>query len=301
MSSVRPMQRTRGPVRPQLQGLARTSTWSRVRKRSSGAARWRRWVSTSSPVAPSSSSSAASVAGSISSAWTKPRAPEVHAVLRFAFAPERHADVADPHRLRDPRAPALLERRAESRFASAGLAGDEHSLDARGVEIELALCRPLDQIGGVGGSQHGGLGSQQLDRAHEALGVAGSDRDVREADAVEGGERGTRRERAGVVGADDPLAGRDAGGRVAACRAGHPVVEVARGQRDVAGCTGRSARRVDPDDLPRRDAEMGADRFVGGAGGPYLAFLGERQAALCRPGRRQPRGDGKPAAVSFSR
>src|SRR3954462_7634754 len=42
MSSVRPMQRMRGPVRPQAHGLVFTATWSRVRKRSSGAARWRR-------------------------------------------------------------------------------------------------------------------------------------------------------------------------------------------------------------------------------------------------------------------
>ena len=41
MSSVRPMQRTRGAVRPQAQRPAATRTWSRLRKRSSGAARWR--------------------------------------------------------------------------------------------------------------------------------------------------------------------------------------------------------------------------------------------------------------------
>src|SRR5215213_3288186 len=75
MSSVRPMQRTRGPGRPHGHGVARTSTWSRVRKRSSGAARWRRWLSTSSPVAPSSIASAAPVSGSISSRWTIPVAP----------------------------------------------------------------------------------------------------------------------------------------------------------------------------------------------------------------------------------
>ena len=75
MSSVRPTQRTRGPVRPHGHGPDRTSTWSRVRKRSSGAARWRRWVSTSSPEAPSSISRAAPVSGSISSGCTNPRAP----------------------------------------------------------------------------------------------------------------------------------------------------------------------------------------------------------------------------------
>ncbi len=39
MSSVRPMQRTRRLVRPHGHGSECTSTWSRVRKRSSGAAR----------------------------------------------------------------------------------------------------------------------------------------------------------------------------------------------------------------------------------------------------------------------
>ena len=75
MSSVRPTQRMRGPVRPHGHGLVRTTTWSRVRKRRSGAARCRRCVSTSSPRAPSSIATAAPDSGSISSAWTKPRAP----------------------------------------------------------------------------------------------------------------------------------------------------------------------------------------------------------------------------------
>src|SRR4051794_19992024 len=76
MSSVRPMQRITGPVRPQGQSPRRvTRTWSRVRKRTSGAARWRRCVSTSSPLAPSSSGTGSAVCGSISSACTKPRAP----------------------------------------------------------------------------------------------------------------------------------------------------------------------------------------------------------------------------------
>ena len=56
---------------------------------------------------------------------------EVHAVLLLALAPERHADVADAHRLGDPRAPALLELRAEGRLAAARLARHEHALDAR--------------------------------------------------------------------------------------------------------------------------------------------------------------------------
>src|SRR5215218_8820891 len=68
MSSVRPTQRTRGPLRPQGHGRVPTTTWSRVRKRSSGAARCCRWLRTSSPEAPSSIATAAPVSGSMSSA-----------------------------------------------------------------------------------------------------------------------------------------------------------------------------------------------------------------------------------------
>ena len=71
------------------------------------------------------------------------------------------------------------------------------------------------------------------------------------------GERRPGHERPGVVGGDDPLAGPHARGRVAPRRAGDPVVEIARGQRDVArrrrwcrssSRSGRSRRR------PRRGA-----------------------------------------------
>src|SRR3984957_18846785 len=73
MSSVRPMQRTRGLVRPQAQGPMFKLTWSRVRKRRSGAERLTRCVSTSSPSAPSASGMAAPVSGSISSKCPKLR------------------------------------------------------------------------------------------------------------------------------------------------------------------------------------------------------------------------------------
>ena len=123
MSSVRPMQRTRGPVRPQGHGLVRTSTWSRVRNRSSGAARWRRWVSTSSPAAPSLDlhRRAAGRIDQLRRARTRARRDACPSCA-LALAPERDADVPDPHRLGDPRAPARLEPGAERRLASAGLA-----------------------------------------------------------------------------------------------------------------------------------------------------------------------------------
>ena len=60
---------------------------------------------------------------------------QVHAVLLLALAPERHADVADAHRLGDLRAPPRFELRAERRLAAAGLAGHEHALDARLREL----------------------------------------------------------------------------------------------------------------------------------------------------------------------
>ena len=74
---------------------------------------------------------ASPVSGSMSSAWTKPRAPRCMPVLLLALAPERDADVADSHRLGHPRAPAALELGAEGGLAAAGLAGDQHPLDAR--------------------------------------------------------------------------------------------------------------------------------------------------------------------------
>src|SRR6476646_10603349 len=147
---------------------------------------------------------------------------EVHAVLGLALAEQRHPDVADAHRLGHLRAPPLLEPGAERRLAAARLAGDEHAPHARRAQVDVALGRPLDQMGGVGGRQDRGLWRQQPDRPHEALGVAGPDRDVAEPDALEGGQRGAGRERAGVVGGDDALAGRDARRGVAAGRAGDP-------------------------------------------------------------------------------
>ena len=120
-------------------------------------------------------------------------------------------------------------------------------------------------------------GSEHLDRADEPLGVAGPEGDVAETDPVERGECGARCERAGVVGRHDPLPGGDAGRRVASCRAGHPVVEIARGERDVARRPRRPARRVDAGELVAVCAEMRAERVVRSARLAQLALLGERQ------------------------
>src|SRR5207249_391413 len=60
---------------------------------------------------------------------------EVHPLLLLALAPERRADVADAHRLRHPRTPALLELGAERSLTAARLARDEDPADARGPKI----------------------------------------------------------------------------------------------------------------------------------------------------------------------
>ena len=216
---------------------------------------------------------------------------EMHPVLLLALAPERDADVADPHRLGHLRAPALLEPRAERGLAAAGLAGDEDTLDARVAEVVV-----LGQVRRIGRRQHGRLRAQPLDRLHEPVGVARADGDVAETDPVEGGERGAGDERPGVVGRDDPLAGADPGGGVAARRAGDPVVEVTGRERDVARLAGRAARRVDPDELVRLRAEMRPERVLGRARRPQLVLLGQRQlprSRRARPSCRSP--------ASFSR
>src|SRR3954469_23851727 len=126
---------------------------------------------------------------------------EVHAVLVLALAPQRHADVADAHRLGHARAPPLLEHGAEGGLAATGLAGDEHALDAGAAQVGL-----LQQMGGVGRREHHRLGLERLDGAQDAFGVAGADGDVTQAEAVEAPERGTGHERPSVVDRDDALA-----------------------------------------------------------------------------------------------
>ena len=273
MSSVRPMQRMRGPVRPHWHGLVRTSTWSRVRKRSSGAARWRRWVRTSSPRAPSASSIAAPVSGSISSACTNPRAPRCIPSW-CSHSPQSDTPMSPIPIASVTRAPQPSSRRARKAASpppGSPATSTRSTLDPR-------RSRPdLEQVGRVGGGEHGDLRSQQLDRAQHALGVAGADRDVRQADPFQGAERSAGHERTRVVRADRALARADSGGRVAARGPRDPVLEVPCRQRDVAGRTGGAARRVDAHDLLGTDAQVRADRVVGGGGLSQLALLGERE------------------------
>jgi hypothetical protein len=223
-----------------------------------------------------------------------PRA-QVHTGLVFALAPQRRADVADPHRLRHPGAPALLQRGPERRLAAAGLAGDEHAGDAGSGQVDVAVGRPLDQVGGVRRRQQRHAGLQQPDRQQQPLAVAGADGDVRDAGQLDRAQRRSGHERARVVGRDNALAG-DAGRGVAAGRADHPVLEVGRRQRDVAGRPGGAARGVDADDLVELDAQVCPYRVLLGGGRLQLGLVGEREL----PDRIQPacvRGVGHPGAA----
>ena len=83
------------------------------------------------------------------------------------------------------------------------------------LDARLAQVVALGQVRGIRRREDDGLRLQRLDRADQALGVSGPDRDVHEPDALERGQRRARDERAGVVSRDDPLAGLDARSRVA--------------------------------------------------------------------------------------
>ena len=161
MSSVRPMQRRRSPVRPQGHGLVGTLDWSRVWSRSNGAARCRRCLSTSSPLAPSSRATAAR--------WPGRSAPGARSrARRDASRPAPRTRPSARRRCRRPPSPPspshpspLSSVPPERLLAAAGLTGHEHALDARPREVDAALRCALDQIGRVGGREHGGFGPQR--------------------------------------------------------------------------------------------------------------------------------------------
>ena len=208
----------------------------------------------------------------------EPARADMHPRLLLAFAEERDADVADTHRLGHLGPPARLELRPELRLAAARLARDEDALDTRRCEIRF----PLGEVGRVRRRQHDGLRSEQFDRPDEPLGVAGAERDVREADPLEGGERRPGDEGPCVVRRRDALTRFDARRCVATRRRRDPVVEVAGGQRDVARRAGRSTRRVDPHELRLVRAEMCADRIVLCPRCTKLVLLGQRQVSDLR-------------------
>ena len=122
------------------------------------------------------------------------------------------------------------------------------------LTLELArstprLARPFGQMQRVGRRHRDDGRLQQLDRRHQPLGVAGANGNVAEPEPVEGAERRAGDEGAGIIGRDDALAARDAGGGVGARRGAHPDFEIGGGQRNIARRSGRAAGRIDAHDL----------------------------------------------------
>ena len=209
-------------------------------------------------MAPSPSSSAVARLGVDQLGVDEAARAEVHPVLLLALAPERHADVADAHRLGDPRAPALLEHRAEGGLAAAGLARHEHALDARrprgrsrappptrrGRRRRRASARrPRDAGGSIAGISRSVLpvptGMWQRPMRSNAASAA---------PATNG---------PGVVGRDDALAGRDARTPRSCAPTRSPSC---RGRPRSAGCSSAcrwcrwSSRSGRSRTAPRRDA-----------------------------------------------
>ena len=103
------------------------------------------------------------VSGSISSGCTKPRAPRCMPSCS-SHSPQSEMPMSPiPIASVTPAAPPLLQLGAQSRLAAARLAGDQHPDDARARQVDAALAGRLDQVGGVGGREHGSLGPELLD------------------------------------------------------------------------------------------------------------------------------------------
>src|SRR5581483_511025 len=111
----------------------------------------------------------------------------------------------------------------------------------------------------------------------EALGIAGADRDVTETEMGERIERRTRDERAGIVGRNHALAAAQSRRRIGARGDLDPGGKVLRRQRNVARVAGRSAGRIDADDVVRRSRAMSTQRRLYRLAGPDLVCLRERQ------------------------
>ena len=146
MSSVRPMQRTRGLVRPQAQGAGRHPHMVAAAE----AQQRRRPLPQMGidqlplrPVLPGPRR-----AGLRVDQLHMHEAPpgEVHARPRLALAPERHRDVADPHRLGHLRPPGRLQPPAQLRLPAARLARDQQPRHARAREVD-ARARPPSRPG----------------------------------------------------------------------------------------------------------------------------------------------------------
>ena len=193
MSSVRPMQRTRGPVRPHGHGLVRTPhvvARAEAQERRGAVAEvgedelaaWRRRRSRAPRRSPGRSARRGRTRARRGACRPAPRTRPT------ATTPMSPMPIASVTRAPQPSSSAA--RKAGS--PPPGSPATSTRSDARGAQVDVALGGPLEQVGGVGRREHRGLGLEQLDRAHQALGVAGADGDVAEADAVERRERRAR-------------------------------------------------------------------------------------------------------------
>ena len=197
MSSVRPMQRTRGAVRPQAQRpdaqphvIAGAEAQQRRRavdemgehELALGAVDDRLRLRRSS--------------GSISSKCTKPRP------LKCMPAFASHSPHSETEMSPMPIASVTLapqpasSLRPHRRLAAAGFARDHHPLDAGARQIHAALARPFDEMQRIGRRHRDDGRFQELDRRHQPLGVSGADRDMAEARAGRR-RRAPRRRRTG--------------------------------------------------------------------------------------------------------
>ncbi len=166
MSSVRPMQRTRGPVRPQRHGLdpdldvvARAEAQQRRRampemrqhELAGGAV-----VQLDAP-RPSPGRSARRGRSRARRGACRP-APRTRPRATTPMSPMPIASVTLA-----PQPSSSFARKAGSPPPGSPATSTRSTLEP--AQVDVALGRPLDEVGGVGGRQHRGLGPEQLDRA----------------------------------------------------------------------------------------------------------------------------------------
>src|SRR6266480_3914068 len=199
-------------------------------------------------------------------------AGEVHAGLRFAFAPQRRRDVADSHDLVDARPEGRLQLAAEGFLPAARLPADDDS-----VEPGSRARKPLGEIHGVRRGAGERLRRKLLQRREELLRVSHAYRDMRAADRLEGRQRRAGDEGPGAEGRDDALARLEAVLRVGVATDPAPVLDVAFRQRDVERRAARAAGRVDARGLRNVDGGVCPERRMLSLALAQLVLLGKRQ------------------------
>jgi len=163
-------------------------------------------------------------------------AGEVHAGLRFAFAPQRRRDVADSHDLVNARPEGRFQLAAEGFLSAARLPADDDPVKAGSRARQL-----LGEIHRVRRGAGKRLRRKLLQRGEELLGVSHAHRDMRAADRLEGRQRRAGDEGAGAEGRDDALARLQAVLRVGVAADPAPVLDVAFRQRNVERRAARAA------------------------------------------------------------